>query len=110
MDFKKIVNRALFIRSRYAELERKRYGKEWTKENIAQGLVGDIGDLMKLIMAKDGVREIDKTDEKLAHELSDCLWSIIILANSYNIDLEQSFMKTMDDIEKHIAEKMQKEK
>ena|SRR3989344_8307038 len=110
MEFKEIIKRALFIRNKYVELERKRYRREWTKENIAQGLVGDVGDLMKLVMAKDGIREIDKVDVKLAHELSDCLWSIIILAQEYNIDLEQSFIKTMDEIEKHIAEKMQEEK
>ena len=110
MEFKKLIDRAVFIRKKYLELEIMKYGRKWTGEEMAIGFVGDVGDLMKIIMAKNGVRDIDQVDEKLAHELSDCLWSIIILARLYNIDLEQVFMRTMNDIEKHIAEKIQKEK
>jgi NTP pyrophosphatase (non-canonical NTP hydrolase) len=67
-----------------------------------EGFVGDVGDLMKIIMAKEGVREMDNIDEKLKHELSDCLWSVIVLADKYGVNLEESFMKTMDDLEKRI--------
>lgn len=66
------------------------------------GFMGDIGDLMKLIQAKNGVRAIPDVDDKLAHELADCLWSICVLADLYKIDLEQAFVKTMDEIEQHL--------
>jgi hypothetical protein len=36
-----------------------------------QGFVGDGGDLMKRVMAKSGVRQIDGAEAKLAHELAD---------------------------------------
>jgi hypothetical protein len=39
--------------------------------------VGDVGDLMKLVMAKEGAREIQDVDEKLQHELAACLWSVL---------------------------------
>jgi NTP pyrophosphatase (non-canonical NTP hydrolase) len=103
MELKNIINRAVEIRTKYSELEKQKYGREWTPAEIAQGFVGDVGDLSKLILAKSGVRDIEKADEKLAHELSDCLWSILVLANKYDVDIEDAFMKTMDDLEKRIS-------
>ena len=103
MEFKQLSQKALEVRAKYSELEKKKYGKEWTREQIAEGLVGDIGDLIKLVMAKSGIRDKENVDEKLAHELSDCLWSILILADKYGIDLEKSFVDTMVGLEKRIA-------
>lgn len=68
-----------------------------------QGFVGDVGDLMKLVMAKSGVRTIPDTDRKLAHELSDCLWSVLVLARLYDVDLEKEFLRTMDEIEARVS-------
>lgn len=107
MDFQDIQTRALQIRKLYEQLEDKKWGKRWTPEQIAQGFVGDVGDLMKLVLAKSGVREIEQTDEKLAHELSDCLWSIIVLANEYGVDLEKSFARTMDELEVRVHAKLE---
>jgi NTP pyrophosphatase (non-canonical NTP hydrolase) len=67
-----------------------------------QGLVGDTGDLMKLIMAKEGIRDTDNVDKKIAHELADCLWCILVLAKKYDIDIEKSFLDTMFELEKKI--------
>lgn len=98
MTFQEIQTRALEIRAKYETYEEEKYGKSWTREQIAEGFVGDVGDLMKLVLAKSGVRDIEEADEKIAHELSDCLWSIIVLANKYNVDLENAFTKTMDSL------------
>ena len=103
MEFSEIIHRALVVRDRYEELEKDRYGKAWTGEQLMQGFVGDVGDLAKLIMAKSGYRAIDEVDVRLAHELADCLWSVLVLANVYDIDIEQAFLRTMNDLEKQIA-------
>ena len=81
----------------------KKIGRLWTNPEIAQGFVGDVGDLMKIIMAKEGIRETDNIDEKLGHELADCLYCIALLANNYGIDLEKTFLKTMDELEVKIS-------
>lgn len=99
MDFKQLASRAAEIRAKYRELELSKYGRSWSDEEIALGFVGDVGDLMKLVQAKNGVRDIPDVDQKLAHELADCLWSILTLADQYQIDLEQTFLATMDEIE-----------
>jgi len=105
MQFNELVNKAIETRNAYDKINKTEFGKVWSKEHFAQGLVGDVGDLMKIIMAKEGVKQIENADEKLAHELSDCLWSIIILAKLYDINLEESFIKNMDKINAHIQSK-----
>ena len=102
MDFKLLQQRALEIREKYSKLEEQKKGKSWTNAQIMEGFVGDVGDLMKLIMAKEGARDIDDVDRKLSHELSDCLWCILVLAKKYNVDLENSFLQTMDELERRI--------
>lgn len=103
MDITKLSDLALEIREKYSELEKSQYGREWTPAEIAQGFVGDVGDLMKLIMSKSGIRANDNTDAKLAHELADCLWSILVLARKYHIDIEQAFQKNMAELNKRIT-------
>jgi NTP pyrophosphatase (non-canonical NTP hydrolase) len=93
--------RARRVRDFYAKLETRRTGTPWTRAELAQGFVGDVGDLMKLVMAKEGRRTSEKPDldAALAHELADCLWSILVLADAYQIDLEAAFLRTMRELE-----------
>lgn len=103
MNLQDLIERARVIRLKYAEFETARNGREWSGEELALGFVGDVGDLMKLIQAKEGIRSADNVDDALAHELSDCLWSVIVLADKYGVDLEKSFNKTMDQLEERLA-------
>lgn len=102
MDIKKIISKAKLIRKKYSEFEKKKYNRSWNNIEIMQGFVGDVGDLSKLIMAKEGARKTNNVDEKLAHEFADCLFSIIILADIYGIDIEKAFFKTMNELEKKL--------
>lgn len=102
MEFSALIQRAMTIRQQYAELEQARYGRSWTDEEIALGFVGDVGDLMKLIQAQNGVRDIPEARSNLAHELADCLWAVLVLAQLYEIDLEREFLSSMDILESHI--------
>lgn len=104
MDFQDLAKRAIQIREKYSQLELKRDGKSWTTEQIMEGFVGDVGDLMKLVMAKSGARKIEEVDKKLAHELADCLWCVLVLSNKYGVDIEKEFMETMDALDKRIDE------
>ncbi len=104
MTFQELRTRALEIRTSYEAYEKKKFGKSWTREQVAEGFIGDVGDLMKLVLAKSGVRDIESADEKLSHELADCLWSILVLSNKYDVDLEGAFMKTMNELETKLGE------
>jgi NTP pyrophosphatase (non-canonical NTP hydrolase) len=104
MDFQQVIARAMEIRQLYEAKETQLYGSVWTSEEIALGFVGDVGDLAKLVIAENGKRNIPDSKEKIRHELADCLWSIIVLANSYDVDIEKSFIETMDQLEMHLLE------
>ena len=103
MEMSELTQRAMEIRHLYEVYELGKYGRAWTDEEIAMGFVGDVGDLMKLALAKKGVRDIPDVDERLAHELADCLWSVLVMAHKYGVDLEGAFLQTMDDIEARIT-------
>src|SRR5687767_2959524 len=102
MDVQRLQQRALEIREKYRVLEVKKYGKEWTNEQIVQGFVGDVGDLIKLVMAKSGIRSIENVDEKLRHELADCLWALLVISAKYKVDLEKAFTENMDQLDERI--------
>ena len=104
MEFQKIIDKALEIRKQYNEKETQLHGSPWGSEEITLGFVGDVGDLAKLILAENGKRNIENSKDKLAHELADCLWSVIVLAHTHGIDLEGSFINTMNELETHLAE------
>lgn len=101
MKFEDLLKRAVEIRTKYDELNARR-GVAWNEQNLMSGFVGDVGDLSKIIMAKHGLRGMDDIDAKLAHELSDCLWSVLVLADKYKIDLATEFQRTMDSLDERI--------
>jgi NTP pyrophosphatase (non-canonical NTP hydrolase) len=103
MELAELARRALEIRARYAAQETARTGRPWSRAELAQGFVGDVGDLMKLLLAKDGRRTIADLDAQLAHELADCLWSILVLAQACDVDLEKAFLRTMSELEARLA-------
>lgn len=102
MKLSDLEKSALQLNELYEQLEIKKYGRVWTTEELALGFVGDVGDLAKLIQANAGIRNIDDCKAKLGHELSDCLWSIIVLANKCGIDLEAEFVKNTSELADHV--------
>ena len=99
MEFKKIIERAKEIRKINIGLTQNEGSKTWELAERTQGFVGDVGDLVKLVMAKNGYRKYEDINKRLAHELADCLWSVIIIADEAGIELEEAFIKTMEEIE-----------
>jgi NTP pyrophosphatase (non-canonical NTP hydrolase) len=102
MTYEELQNRAIEIRKKYDGLNAAKGRPEWNGQQLMSGFVGDVGDLSKIIMAKHGLRDMDNIDDKIAHELADCLWSVLVLASTYNIDLATEFMKTMDQLDARI--------
>lgn len=94
----RLQERALQIKHLYDELNEVRRGRTWTREEFMLGFTGDVGDLAKLVMAQEGARDMPGGREALGHELADCLWSVLVLASAYDIDLVAVFDRTMNDI------------
>ena len=106
MKFRDLETSALQLNALYEQLEIRKYGRAWTTEELALGFVGDVGDLAKLIQANAGIRTIDDCKAKLGHELSDCLWSILVLANKCGIDLEAEFIRNTAGLADHLRSEL----
>lgn len=91
------------IREKYGLLEIKQNGKEWSVKELAKGFLRDVNELINLI-ENSGDRVV------IAHEISDCLWSILVLAHKLNIDLEASFMDNMDKLSERIDKQLEADK
>ncbi|HSX06873.1 MAG TPA: nucleotide pyrophosphohydrolase [Candidatus Saccharimonadia bacterium] len=102
-DLKDLMEQAEVIRLKYQELNAKHGKAAWGIRDYAMGFMGDMGQLQKLIMAKENLRDMPDVDAKLAHELADCLWSVLVIANYYGLDLESEFVATMARIADRIA-------
>lgn len=102
MTYQELLDAAVRVREKYNQLNARNNGGAWDGDKLMAGFVGDVGDLSKIVMAKSGYRAMENIDEKLQHELVDCLWSILVLANYYNVDLENQFVKSMDELEARV--------
>jgi NTP pyrophosphatase (non-canonical NTP hydrolase) len=98
--------RASEIRSLYSQLEESLYGRSWNTQEIMLGFLGDVGDLAKLVQGAAGIRNTTDLEDKLAHELADCLWSVLVLADRLGIDLEGAFDASMSTLEQNIRNKL----
>ena len=103
MNFRDLEAKALRLNELYEILEAKKYGRAWTTQELMLGFVGDVGDLAKLVQADSGVRSIDDHRAKIGHELSDCLWSILVLARKLEIDIEAEFVRNVEEISDYFA-------
>lgn len=106
MDLPEMQDRALEISGLYDELNLKVRDRSWTRADTMMGFVGDVGDLAKLVMAADGVRDMPNHREALGHELADCLWSVLVLAKAHDVDLENEFARCMDMLESHMKDQL----
>lgn len=105
MNLPEMTDRAMTLRKLFADAAHAKGGREWTREEVMQGFVGDVGDLMKLVMARNGMRDIGDVDRKLAHELADCLWSVLVLAKLYDVELEHAFSRMITEVSAKLAAK-----
>ncbi len=92
--------RALEVRQQFAEFERATYGEEWSTNDLVLGLVKDVGDLAEIAQRAQGKRPARSTDAfaDLEHELGDCLWSLLVIADRFGIDVESAFSLTMENV------------
>lgn len=61
----------------------------------------DVGDLAAAIQRVERRRSERATPpmEELQHELGDCLWVLLVLANRVDVDLGEAFVLTMTSID-----------
>jgi hypothetical protein len=96
-----LTDRALEIRAHFNATAVADGRRPWTSTELAQGFAADVGALNKLIMMRAGLRNAPPDiDARLAHELADCLWSVLVLAHEHGVHLEAAFSRTMAEIQR----------
>ena len=60
----------------------------------------------KLVQAAAGVRAIPEARTKLEHELADCLWSLLVLAQKLDVDLEAAFESAMTGLKRAVRSQL----
>lgn len=107
-DFHEMQERAWKIAEMYDDLNQAAGRPSWTAGDYMAGFVGDVGDLSKLVMAHEGLREIPGYEAKLEHEIGDGFWSLYVLCKKLGIDPKKAFSQTMDELEGRFAGDEQK--
>ncbi|MGR6319258.1 nucleotide pyrophosphohydrolase [Micromonospora soli] len=102
MDLAELQARARAVAERYDRHHETAGRAPWTTEDLTLGFVGDLGDLAKLVLAVEGRRELPGARERLGHELADCLWSVLVLADRYDVDLAAEFARMTSGVERHL--------
>lgn len=110
MNYDELKDKAIEVSNLYDKLNALNGQKNWDAQAVMAGFVGDVGDLSKLIMAKNNLRHKEDVDELLAHELSDCLWSVIILAHKLDINLYEEFNANMIILKSKIIKQINSDK
>lgn len=74
-------------------------GKSWTPLVMTADLLEEAGEVASVVKGLEEFNppEKPKTKEMLATELSDLLYIIFVLAEHYGIELEDSFLQTVND-------------
>lgn len=103
MDLKALSMLATQVKDGYRSKGALEGEKAWSASQYVLALAGDFGDLSKLILKKEGFRISEAIDEKIAHELADCLWCLLVLADALSIDLETAYLQTMAELNERIS-------
>jgi NTP pyrophosphatase (non-canonical NTP hydrolase) len=74
-------------------------GKKWTPAGTVSDILEESSLIRAAVDSLEGLKseERPKTNEKLAKELSSLLYLVLVLAEHYQIELEESFLQTVND-------------
>lgn len=103
-DFSAAVERSMQIRRLYNELENRKHGGPWTKQEDLIEFVSDVGELGRLVMAAEGrwIHHGD-LDKELGGKLAECLWWIFVLSSRLGIDVTTAFASKMSELESSLS-------
>ncbi|MEI8339402.1 MAG: hypothetical protein WCF94_01935 [bacterium] len=103
MQIKELIDKAVHVQELYHNFEDKKSFKHWNTEQTYNALVSDVGDLGRLVLAKEGYREDDGADKSLEHELAEILMATLVLTEHYKIDLEKAYLNEVDRLEGELS-------
>lgn len=107
MDLAAASARAKDIRDLYEQMEERIHGSAWTPQELMVGFMQDVGDLGRMVMAAEGRwKHGDDVPGDLAHELAECLWWVLVLADRLGVDITAAFASTMDGLGERLTARL----
>jgi len=70
---------------------------QWTIYQWLTDLTEEIGEVAQAVKGVEGLKTRKFTKEELGKEISDALYSLIVIANKYDINLEEFFEKKIKE-------------
>ncbi len=106
MQLAELIEQIKRLKAAYNALNRMEGYKTWGAAEYLHALQGDVGDFGKLYLAKKGFAFSQKDlDRKIAQELADILWDVLVLADELDVDLEDEMEKTLNKLGQKIADR-----
>jgi len=74
--------------------------KRWNPLVIVTDLLEEAGEVSAVVKGLEGFGSAEKpqTKEKLAKELNDVLYSVLVLVEHHGLDLEETFLEHVNDL------------
>ncbi len=85
------------------------HGGAWTPQELMIGYLYDVGELGRLIMAKED-RWVHQGDlpKELEDKLSECLWWVLVLATRTGVDISKAFTAKMNELDADLTKSVGK--
>lgn len=102
MTFQEMTDMYMAVVKRFNKIELQ----DWKAEGAMIELMKQVGELSKQIMIKEKyyalTGEVPGVDEQMGNEMADVIAQVIRLANYYNVDLEDAFIKAREDEDSYL--------
>lgn len=103
MQISELIERTMAVVSLFDQVE----PRHWGVEAMVVELCGEVGTLSDSVMIKEGYRELrDGTKLDIEDDIADIIFMIIRIANYYDINLEESYQRMLDETREKLEKRL----
>lgn len=82
--------------------EQKVRERKWTPEVIMADLMEEVGELSNAVLVQEKFKSEKRKKADLKDSVADVLFDLILIANYYNINIKEEFMKMIEELKERI--------
>jgi len=86
------------IIKKFQEIEKN----PWGPEAIVLDLVEEVGELANAVLVREKYKSIKRKKSELKDSIADILYALVRLANYYNINIKDEYMKMLKKLEERL--------
>lgn len=95
MTIEELQAAILEIKQCYRDANARNGTKEWSARDYADRLLVDVAALVRPVLARHHLRSGESSNERIAHELGDIVWSAFVIADELGMDLAHALPAEM---------------